>query len=358
MTKIWQIAGGETGRKYTDLFLEHDIMFCGPSEFGPFNQAVYSEVISKGTYSPQKIGQVRAFVTQVQPGDLVLLRSGHQLVSIGIVEGTGYAHNASFDDIYGWDLEHTHRVIWQDHFHDEITGLQKTKGLFGDRKQIPTFTGVGDAVVLDPIRHLFAKCVSRPLKLLPPSASALMTLDEFGDALFAKGVSFDTVRQVKLALEKQRRLLDWYRSSGLATNRPSEHEIVAHVILPLMSALGWSEQLLAVEWHKIDLAVFWGTPTDKEHCELICEAKAMGHGLQDVLQQAIDYADKLELSSCKKILLADGGRFYLYKRSEHGWGTDPVGYLNVEQLRLRHVVPKGTNAVDTLVALTPAHLGR
>ncbi len=358
MVSIWQIGSGEVGRKYTDLFLEHDIMFCGPSEFGPFNEAVYGDVISKGTYTSKKIGQIRSFATQVQPGDFVLLRSGHQLVSIGVVDEAGYAHNTTFDDIYGWDLEHTHRVLWQDHLHDEIKELQKSKMIFGDRKQIAMFTGVGDAVVLDPLHHLFAKCISRPLKSLPPPPSDLMTLDEFSEALFSQGVAFDAVQKVKATLEKQRRLLKWYRSSGLATDRPSEHEIVAHVILPLMSALGWSEQLLAVEWHRIDLAVFWGTPTDKGHCEMICEAKAMGHGLQDVLQQAIGYADKLALGSCKKILLADGGRFYLYKRSGHEWGTDPVGYLNVEQLRQRHVFPKGTNAVDTLVALTPAHMGR
>lgn len=358
MTNTWQIGSGEVGRKYTDLFLEHDVMFCGPGAFGPFNETTYNEVIAKGLYTSKKIGQVRAFVKQVQPGDIVLLRSGHQLVSIGIVDSTGYDHNTTFDDIYGWDVEHTQRVMWQDQLHDEIKDIQKAKLLFSDRKQIPTFTGVGDAVVLDPIRHLLTQCATRPLKPLPPPPSAPMTLDEFGEALFSHGLSFDAVQKVRSSLEKQRRLLGWYGSSGLATDRPSEHEVVAHVILPLMSALGWSEQLLAVEWHKIDLAVFWGTPTDQEHCELICEAKAMGHGLQGVLQQAIGYAERLSLTSCKKILLADGGRFYLYKRGEQGWGTDPVGYLNVQQLRQRHVFPKGTNAVETLVALTPAHLGR
>src|SRR5579862_5789272 len=127
MTSIWQIGSGEVGRKYTDLFLEHDIMFCGPSEFGPFNEAVYSDVAKKGVYSSQKTGQVRAFATQVQPGDFVLLRSGHQLVSIGIVEATGYVHNTTFDDIYGWDLEHTHRVIWQDQLLDESKIFRKRR---------------------------------------------------------------------------------------------------------------------------------------------------------------------------------------------------------------------------------------
>ncbi|MBA7663572.1 hypothetical protein ES703_71617 [subsurface metagenome] len=32
--KVWQIATGETGRDYRDLFLEHDIMILGPSDKG------------------------------------------------------------------------------------------------------------------------------------------------------------------------------------------------------------------------------------------------------------------------------------------------------------------------------------
>lgn len=358
MPNVWQIGSGEEGRKYSDLFLEHDVMFCGPGSFGPFHDATYAKVVDNGSYTASKVGQVRAFATAVQPGDIVLLRSGHRLVSIGMVAADGYRHDPTFDDVYGWDLEHTHRVIWQHHQHSEIDVIQQMRPLFADRKQIPTFTGVSDAAIRKPIEHLLAGCSERPLRALPSPPSAAMTLDEFGEALFARGVGFDAVGRVKSAIEKQRRLLAWYRSSGLATHRPSEHEIVAHIILPLMIALGWSEQLLAVEWHKIDLAVFWGTPTDAEHCELICEAKVMGHGLQGVLQQAINYSDRLNLAACRKILLADGGRFYLYQRDSDGWHPEPTGYLNISRLRQIHLLPKNTNAVDTLVALTPANLGR
>ena len=35
-------------------------------------------------------------------------------------------------------------------------------------------------------------------------------------------------------------------------------------MLPLLLALGWSEQLLAVEWKKIDLAAFWGDADNLE----------------------------------------------------------------------------------------------
>ena len=40
---VWQIACGETGRRYDDLFLTHDVMFCGPGRYGPYNERVYSD---------------------------------------------------------------------------------------------------------------------------------------------------------------------------------------------------------------------------------------------------------------------------------------------------------------------------
>jgi hypothetical protein len=36
----------------------------------------------------------------------------------------------------------------------------------------------------------------------------------------------------------------------------------------------------------------------------------------------------------------------------------PAGYLNVNLVRTDHLAPVGTNAVDTIVALTPAGAAR
>lgn len=304
----------------------------------------------------------------MQADDIVLLRSGHRVVSVGIVSQESYAHNETFDDVYGWDLQHTRRVMWQPQLRAELDAIQQEDGeLFGSRKSIPTFTRVKEKKVLDRVRHLFPKCSQRPLSKLPEQLPEPMSLDEFGNALFGKGLSYDAVNRVKITLQKQRQLLDWYGlresdSAGklrtVAPKRPTEHEIVAHVILPLMLAIGWSEQLLAVEWQRIDLAVFWGTPTDANHCKLICEAKKMGHGLQNVRKQAVRYTDTLKLIECDKILLADGGRFYLYRKLAGEWEKQPSGYFNVRKLRTRHLCPPNTNSVDTLVALTQSHVSR
>jgi len=349
---VWRVAG----RTYDDLFLKHDVMFCGPGRYGPFDEEVYQDVIDRDEFTSRKIGQVRQFANEVQAGDVVLLRLGHHVKAVGLAAEDGYEHNSTFDDVYGWDLEHTRRVIWQHQLTDELDQRQADGGLFGGR--MPTFTGVNDESVVDPVQHLFDRCEQRELTDLPQPPSKPMSMAELEQALFRKGLPYDAALRVRQTIEKLRQLIDWYRLSHLAPDRPAEHEIVAHVILPLLKALGWSEQLLAVEWHKIDLAVFWKTPTDERHCKLVCEAKVIGHGLQDVLAQAERYVSTFDLDECDKILVTDVQRFYVYERTGDAWTDQPVGYLNLFKIRECHVCPVNTDAVDTIMSLTPARVAR
>ncbi len=81
--------------------------------------------------------------------------------------------------------------------------------------------------------------------------------------------------------------------------------------------------------------------------------------MQDVWKQAFDYVEEFGLHACRKVLLSGGERFYLYERQDRGqWPERPTGYLNVMNIREEHVAPKGTSAVDTIVALTPMNLMR
>ncbi len=86
----------------------------------------------------------------------------------------------------------------------------------------------------------------------------------------------------------------------------------------------------------------------------------MRHGLQDVWDQAVGYVKKLGLHQCGKILLTQGARFYLYQEPSGAWPDqpEPAGYVNLERIRENHIAPANTNAIDTLVALTPAGVQR
>jgi hypothetical protein len=130
------------------------------------------------------------------------------------------------------------------------------------------------------------------------------------------------------------------------------------MVLPILLALGWSEQLLAVEWQRVDLAAFRATPTDAASCCFVCEVKRGGSGMQGVWEQALRYVGNLKLSHCRRILVTDGARSYLYSKRGNTWADSPMGYFNVERLRMKHVAPKGTNAVATLMALTPMNMMR
>ena len=361
MTQVWQIAAGEPGRNYADLFLRHDIMFLGPGRHGPYRDEVYCKVIKQGFCTSQKIGTIKRFVMEVKPGDIVLLRNGKQVLSIGVAAEKEYEYNEVFDDVLGWDLQHTRRVIWQHHLTGELKQIQKESPLYGNViGPMPMFTAVKKRQILDQLENLFGQCQSRPLKPVPEKLPEPLSLEELGEQLFSKGLPNDSVERVILAIQRQRRLAKWYDEFGKETIRPKEHEVVAHMILPLLLALGWAEQLLAVEWHKIDLAGFSCTPTIAENCCLVCEAKGLERALEEkVFDQAVKYAEGLKPNNCEKILLTDGVRLYLYQRKKDGkWTTSPDGYLNVKLIRTDHIAPAGTNAINTIMALTPARINR
>jgi hypothetical protein len=349
---VWQIACGEPGRYYDDLFLDHDVMFLGPGRPGEYDHAEYGKWVEAGRITSASARRVRRFQQAVQPGDVVLLRKGYRVIAVGLAAGHTYHWNETLDDVYGWDLQHCRSVSWQRDLDGELSAIQAETDLFALRKQIPTFTRVEDSAVLDPIKHLFQRCERRPPKA-PPEASSLLSLAQLGQRLFAKGLPNSAVDQVLRALERQRRLVTWYDAEKRDSGRPTEHEVVAHMVLPLLLALGWSEQLLAVEWRHIDLAAFQSTPTTVESCVLVCEVKKRGSGMQEVWRQAHGYVDELRLASCRSILVTEGARFYIYSKSDGVWSETPTGYFNVEKLREKYLAPKGTSAVDTIVGLTP-----
>ncbi len=354
--QVWQIACGEKGRRYQRLFLDHDVMFLGPGRFGAYASSLYDanpEALAEGG---GKITYIRQFANEVQPGDLVLLRSGYNVLSLGVVD-SDYFHETAFDDVYGWDLEHCRRVIWQRQHDEALQSIQSSVDLFEDRKQIPTFTRVHHPRNLDPIRELLRQTTRRPLNELPAAPPPPLTPEQLSDALFQEGLGYDACLQVERAVRKLRGLLDWYNDER-SPGRPTEHEVVAHMILPLLLALGWSEQLLAIEWKMIDLAVFTHTPTDASTCSLVCEAKGMGRPLQQTVEQAVRYCETHALDQCDKILVADGGYFSLYRKVAGSWEGDPSGYVSLRKLRRSYLLPKGADAVKTLMALTPAHIAR
>lgn len=341
MTKLrdyWQVSAGKRGRDYSDIFLEHDVMLIGPGHSGPYSAEKYPGIKS-----------LRKFHDEAAPGDIVFMRRGTRVVSAGVVTG-GYEYRGEFDDIYGWQIQHTRRVAWRGHLQD------KAIEEFVKRKQMSCFGRVRHPSAA--LLRLAEQCAERPLKQLPEAPSESLTPSDLLPILAERGLA--DPERVCQALEHHRKLLAWYRAH--ADVQPKEQEVVAYLVLPLLRALGWEETQLAVEWAivnkkldrrgRADLAAFDAPSRAGSHCVMLCEAKAMSFGLGDTLPQPEWYAG--ELPNCRTILTTQGTRFGVYRRNDDGsWPRRPQHYLNVEHLRTQYTFPKGTGAVETLLALRP-----
>ncbi len=356
--RIWQIAAGDGARDYSQLFLRHDVMLMSPGSLGSF-EMVGDKYYQRQDISKVMADQIKSFYKEPISGDIVLLRKGRRVIAVGKIPDhpdDRYSWESVFGDVLGWDSEHCRRVQWEESLIAMLAPEQTaTTNLFDNYKQQRTFTMVHE----NRIHRLLhgVSFPSRDLKPMPVSDSKVLTDQELGEELFAAGLANDSVERVVQTMGRIRRLAKWYETQA-DRKRPSEHEIVAHMIAPLMLGLGWSEQLMPIEWNRIDVAFFNHPPaSDKEvnNCIMICEAKGRGSALEPAYGQAKSYISSLALKNCKRIVTTDGGRLFLYKRPEIGWTEhlEAVGYVNLASVRKENVYPFGTSGVRTLIDLIP-----
>ena len=77
---VWQISGGPASRAYAEVFLRHGVALIGPADAGPWSPERDDDEFEGGF--------VRRFAGEVQPGDVVLLRTGiATIAAVGLVAG-------------------------------------------------------------------------------------------------------------------------------------------------------------------------------------------------------------------------------------------------------------------------------
>lgn len=344
---IWQISCAQgTTRDFAHVFLKHDVMLIGPGAPGPFEKRLYSDV------------QIQHFVERPRAYDIVLMRHGKTARAVGKIPRLGldqYAWLPCFDDVYGWNMQHARRVVWGTK--GVLSLLAPLEPVFGSQKyQQRSFHRVHEpslASLEDELRKAIPDREMLPLPEIPASLSE----EALGAELFRRGLSNEVVEDVLAAIRRAARLDRWYDDAGKQAARPSEAELVAYQIAPLMLAMGWSEQLLAVEWRKVDLAFFRRTPTEPENCVMIAEAKRRGEPIEAAYAQAKKYVARLRLGRCRVIVTTDGRRILVYAKDGDSWPEQPTGYANLTALRRSHLTYPRIDAVETLVGLLPSRVG-
>ena len=343
---VWQIATGEPGRDYRKLFFDYDLMILGPGKLG--DAAAFNYAVGAANSTER---QVYSFVNGPKPGDRVIMRFAHDVIGIGQIpleDENQYKFDTNFRCIYGWDLSHTRRVLWAEQYE-----LGDLANIFKQVKQKPSFTQVHENHIVEIVQSIDCSYFDRSLNGLPDKDRMEYTDEELGVALFGAGISNKNIEDILRALQQAERLCQWYFSVDQKP-RPSEHEIVSHVILSIFLGLGWSHQQIAVEWNRVDMAFFKTTPTKFKNCVMVLEAKGLGQALSEVLTQPLNYIETMGLDNVRYILTTDGANLFVYGKTGQKWDLTPIGYMNTLSLQKEYLLPEGTNLVNTLVRLQPS----
>ena len=299
---VWQVSAGPASRSYADLLLRHGVALIGPGDSGPWKPE-QDDAEFDGSF-------VRRFAAELQDGDVLLLRTGMSKIrAVGLVAG-GYTYLSQFDDVNGWDLQHARRLRWQELPSEYDFGVP----VFGANP--PRFSKVHAPQVVDYAGRFINSPPSdwqlAPLPGLPVEEQELVQVP-----LALRAVTAE-VDDLLLLLDDDVRFRE----------QPTEDELLVHIVVPLLKALGWPPERIAVKWRYVDVCLFHSLPRQPDNIAFIIEAKRLGAGVEGALNQGKRYLDTLGV--VRDIVVTDGIRYRLYAGDD---GFRPVAYANLARLK-------------------------
>jgi hypothetical protein len=300
---VWQVSGGPGDRDYSDIFLKYGVALIGPGDAGRWRP-------DREDYEFEG-GFVRRFASEVQLGDVFLLRTGISKVrAVGIV-ASEYLYLPQFDDVNGWDLQHVRRVRWCELPSTYDFGL----AIFGANP--PRLSKLASPEIVDYASRFVD---SPPTNWQSASLPILPSEEPFLEC--PPSNLQDLIAQVH-------DLTGLYWEKENFGSLPTEDELIAHYVVPFLRKLGWPVENIAVKWRHIDVTVFRALPRSPETCQFIIEAKRLGSGVEGALEQAKGYLKDLGVE--REIVVTDGVRYRMYKGSNN---FAHIAYANLDRLKL------------------------
>ncbi|MEI7837511.1 MAG: hypothetical protein WCK05_14015, partial [Planctomycetota bacterium] len=297
---------------------------------------------------------MRKFCEEVREGHLVLLRVGSQYVhGVGEVVGASLWLD-DFGDVDGWDLQHVRRVrwLWKCEGKPERFPVYSLKWggtieeLGQDPKRRPVLDWLRSISVPDAAYHRACRPLPASCKNGVPLKGT--SIGAIGDYLFDKGMAATFVDHLLAGMGELVRIANWYKRANV---KSSEHETVAYLVVPLLRALGWTPQMMAVEWHHVDVALFDRLPRSDDSLAVTVEAKSRGNACLAARSQAEKYA--LSRNGCKRLIVTDGLRYGVYLRhpGAREFAQTPVAYLNLLRMKDTYPVLRCGGAQDALLIM-------
>lgn len=340
--RIWQQAAGDNNRNYVDLCLRWDVILSGPGHHGHWSEG--EQKLLEAGHSGKKITNLRRFCEDISSGDLVVLRLGtSQIYGVGEVVG-GYEWLDIFGDVDGWHLQHVRRVRWLWKYESTPKEFTPHTLKFGDTTQ-----ELSSPNVMSWLQELATApdAWNRSLVALPSKPDeAPVNLEDISEFLFDRGVASRSIENLMREINELIRIAKWYQNSD---NNPSEFETVAYLVVPLLRALGWTPQKMAIEWNRVDAALFSDLPRSDNNLAVVVEAKKKDDSCLSAKSQAEAYAKTRQY--CRRLIVTDGIRFGVYSKQDAGFFLH--AYMNLTRLKASYPIYGCGGAKEAVLAMTP-----
>lgn len=338
--KIWQQAAGDTDRNYSDVCIKWDVILNGPGYAGAYPSC--NSILKHDGSSKKKMTDIRRFAEKMKDGDIVVLRLGtSSILAVGIIVGD-YQWSNIFADIDGWDLQHYRRVRWL----WKTNGQARVFGTYALKQGDTTQEMTSDEVKrwLEGLSFPDTD-MDRPLVKLPDFEPKQVTYEEIAEYLFKDGVSSNSIETLIKEFDELIRIAKWYKG----IRAPSESETVAYLVVPILRALGWTPQKMAIEWRNVDLALFDQLPRDDNNLAVVVEAKKKGNACLTAKSQAQGYAQGKD--NCKRLIVTDGLRYGTYLKVNNEYKL--YAYFNLLHLTDEHPIYECKGVKEALRIMTP-----
>ncbi|MCG8804011.1 MULTISPECIES: hypothetical protein [Tenacibaculum] len=337
--KVWQQACGDKDRNYSQICMKWDVILNGPGYAGAYPECI--EILKKHNWTSRKRTDIWRFAEQMQNGDLVVLRLGTDMV-LGVGEIVGeYEWLDCFSDVDGWDLQHVRRVRWLWKGIDNPKYFKTYALKQGDTTQILTGKDV-----LDWVSSLDIPQEKYDIPIIElPKAGKKIDQNEIAEYLFEKGVSSQSIETLTTEFDELRRIAKWYVGKEV----PSEFETISYLVVPILRALGWTPQKMAIEWHRVDLALFDQLPREDKNLSIVVEAKKKGNSCLTAKSQAQNYAKGK--NNCKRLIVSDGLRYGTYIKENDEYKLK--AYFNLIDLREEYPIYGCLGIKEALTIMTP-----
>lgn len=330
--RIWQVAAGDSSeRAYPDLLLKWDIVAIGPGRYGRWPE---SREECRDERGDAQVRISERFASEMAVGDIVVLRLGKNAVyGVGTLE-SDYLWLDDMGDVDGWDLQHCRRVrwLWRYDAGDGKKTFPDNTLRWGDTVQqatTPVLTRWIEEI------QVGRKALNRSLVPLPDTCVdgqrlKPVTSEEISEYLFDRGIAADNIDALTSRMTDLVRIASWYARTAF---QPAERETVAYLIVPLLRSLGWTPQRMAIEWNRIDIALFNALPRSDENLIAAVEAKKRGRTCLTSSTQVFGYASQPGRGKCLRAISTEGLLYSVFRRNaKNPFKGTPESYLNLTRM--------------------------